>query len=313
MSDISKIKLPNQTTYDLKDSKARQTARDNLLDNWYFKGLGSQHDNYVFPINQRGLTEYSNIGYGIDRWRRLTEETGKIILNQQGLTSNNSLIYLRQLSVIKQHLVGETLTYSILYKNGGLYSITHILESNHRFTTTSTITPPQPFYAEDYEDYHDEIAGFYVPSNDYVIAVKLEMGSTQTLAHQENGIWILNEIPNYSTELTKCQRYFQHFKEYDTFGWTAFTSTQYAMIVHPLVTMIKIPTITLNNYNARIIGGYSKLTGSNAVAPETITIATSATDENNIYFSDVRTESGGDTNATFLFYRLYNLNLSAEL
>jgi hypothetical protein len=38
-------------------------------------------------------------------------------------------------------------------------------------------------------------------------AIKLELGSEQTLAHQENGQWVLNEIPDYGQELAKCQRY----------------------------------------------------------------------------------------------------------
>ena len=41
-----------------------------------------------------------------------------------------------------------------------------------------------------------------------VSAAKLELGDTQTLAHQdEDGNWQLNEIPNYAEELAKCQRY----------------------------------------------------------------------------------------------------------
>ena len=42
--------------------------------------------------------------------------------------------------------------------------------------------------------------------------MKLELGSTQTLAHKENGVWVLNEIPDYQTELLKCQRYYQLFR-----------------------------------------------------------------------------------------------------
>ena len=41
-----------------------------------------------------------------------------------------------------------------------------------------------------------------------VKAAKLELGSTQTLAHQdENGNWQLNEIPDYGEQLARCQRY----------------------------------------------------------------------------------------------------------
>lgn len=41
-----------------------------------------------------------------------------------------------------------------------------------------------------------------------IIAIKLELGDTQTLAHQDSsGNWILNEIPDYGEQLTRCQRY----------------------------------------------------------------------------------------------------------
>lgn len=36
-------------------------------------------------------------------------------------------------------------------------------------------------------------------------AVKLEFGTEQTLAHKENDIWILNEIPDYEFELLRCK------------------------------------------------------------------------------------------------------------
>jgi hypothetical protein len=44
------------------------------------------------------------------------------------------------------------------------------------------------------------------------IAAKLEIGSTQTLAHLDGSTWVLNELPNFSMELAKCQRYFQTFR-----------------------------------------------------------------------------------------------------
>ena len=45
-----------------------------------------------------------------------------------------------------------------------------------------------------------------------VKAVKLELGGTQTLAHQDSsGNWVLNEIPEYSEELAKCQRYYVRY------------------------------------------------------------------------------------------------------
>ena len=40
-----------------------------------------------------------------------------------------------------------------------------------------------------------------------VKVVKLELGSQQTLAHQKDGEWVLNEIPRFSDQLAACQRY----------------------------------------------------------------------------------------------------------
>ena len=43
-------------------------------------------------------------------------------------------------------------------------------------------------------------------------AIKLELGDTQTLAHQNaDSNWVLNEIPDYGEQLARCQRYFQTF------------------------------------------------------------------------------------------------------
>ena len=46
--------------------------------------------------------------------------------------------------------------------------------------------------------------------NPLIQAMKNELGSQQTLAHQDtSGNWVLNEIPDYGEQLRRCQRYFQ--------------------------------------------------------------------------------------------------------
>ena len=48
--------------------------------------------------------------------------------------------------------------------------------------------------------------------NGELVAIKLELGDQQTLAHQDaDGNWVLNEIPDYGEQLARCQRYFQTF------------------------------------------------------------------------------------------------------
>ena len=77
-------------------------------------------------------------------------------------------------------------------------------------------------------------------------AVKLELGSTQTLAHQEGGKWVLNEIPNYAEQLARCQRYFRRFPARYMLG--GFQSSTVAVFRYPCdPPMRTTPVITLQN------------------------------------------------------------------
>ena len=44
-----------------------------------------------------------------------------------------------------------------------------------------------------------------------VYGAKLELGSDQTIAHQKNGEWVLNEIPDYGEQLARCGRQLHKF------------------------------------------------------------------------------------------------------
>ena len=49
----------------------------------------------------------------------------------------------------------------------------------------------------------------WINSGETLIGAKLEVGTQQTLAHQEGDKWVLNEVPNYGEQLARCQRYYQ--------------------------------------------------------------------------------------------------------
>ena len=51
-----------------------------------------------------------------------------------------------------------------------------------------------------------------------ILAIKLELGDHQTLAHQEDGKWVLNEIPSYTEQLERCLRYQIVFQQSDRIG-----------------------------------------------------------------------------------------------
>ena len=147
-------------------------VRPNLLDNWYFAGGGSQIGFGVFPVNQRLQTNYSTTNaFCFDRWK-LT--SGTVTLDSNGIVLNGTIV--------------QTLPQSI-----GLSTVASALLSDG-----TMITPI----------YNDSTRTFTLTaSNKTIVAVKLEIGDTQTLAHEENDAWVLNEIPSYSAELDKCQHY----------------------------------------------------------------------------------------------------------
>ena len=197
-----------------------QPCSRNLLDNWYFGA----------PVNQRGKTVYSGAGYGIDRWKAeavtpnvTTIKDGYIELSQNALIS--------QLLEEPYSLCGKQVTVSALTTTG-LYSATATVPSKEELsaiTTDETIGVSYFAVNGNSTGYvclqHSKEHTTKVMLRAYsgytvgVIAVKLELGSQQTLAHQENGVWVLNELPDYGDELTKCMRYLQIISTpYDTSG-----------------------------------------------------------------------------------------------
>lgn len=200
---------------------APQLSNPNLLDNWYFGN----------PVNQRGQTSYTGAGYGIDRWRQQAD--GTVLINQDGLQFNGSSYVSTYLDFdALSYLRGKQVTLSVLYKNAlsgktvatdwyGNEQKNVLLTSGSEGLAQATFTIPSDATEFRY------IIGANTPEQTkewYTIqAVKLELGSQQTLAHQENGVWVLNEIPDFGEQLRRCQRYFWR-------SWTGERNTQNSIL-----------------------------------------------------------------------------------
>ena len=192
----------------------RQFCNRNLLINWYF----------FKPVNQQGLTAYQVRGYTIDMWRTWTATT-RVSLSKEGVlvdcTNADADGIYQYFEDGESLLVGKIVTISVLTKEYGLINKSGILTSGSSSIIQTTEfgdialfhslakTPPFLFRIS-------VNAGKAVT----VIAAKLEFGSSQTLAHKEGSKWVLNEIPDYATELAKCQRYQVPIK-----GWVAYPAT----------------------------------------------------------------------------------------
>lgn len=246
----------------------------NLFDNAYFIGGGTAG---AFPINQRGYTD-SLPGYGevgIDRWN-MYSATGS--LQADGLHLGEGEAILQKLdSYLLSALNGKQITISAL-TSLGLFSghITLDTSAGVQYVTTTGFTM------------------FKTATNDFqmntqsavtLFAVKLELGTQQTLARQINGEWVLNDTPpNYQQELAKCQRYLCKFAQYMDFMPSGETNTD-AFVTVP-VCMTRKPDIIGNiaggtNWDVIIYSPYS-----NQLRIRSATAITGAVEcDGDVYFS----------------------------
>lgn len=190
------------------------TQNENLLDNWYFVGGGSQQGGGQFPINQRGQTSYTGPGYGIDRWEEssndtsVTIENGYIVVSHSGLSAHEF-----HQKIQFANLQNGTYTFSVLTPDK-LYILSGYLNfSLPEISLTLNLSASTSIGIRMIESQKE--SGYFVvrwlSSNDssiQIIAVKLELGSRSTLARLVDGEWVLNDPPpNFQQELAKCQRY----------------------------------------------------------------------------------------------------------
>lgn len=188
----------------------------NLLDNWYFSK----------PVNQRGQMSYTgNTSPIIDRWN-MRGDAVSIALEDDGLVINcdgKSFNAIVQAYEFPKQLLGKKVTFSVLVTENTSENTYIVVGNATRRHAVGTILSRVDFSGVGLFSLTVDIPTSL--SNKYltfsicagspsvsgarfkILAAKLELGSTQTLAHLENGNWVLNEIPKYEDVLSNCQRY----------------------------------------------------------------------------------------------------------
>ena len=195
------------------NNKLNTFTKDNILDDWYFVGGGSQQGGGKFPINQRGQTSYSinassfdsrvNI---LDRWAGVGVGTITLASNSLKMKqTGGNYVYITQLF---ENLAEGVYTLSVLLGDGTLITGSAQRPSSGNYEYFGDLNTTYAQFGS------SNIAVITKSSTDIdIIAVKLELGDTQTLAHNEgttaNPVWVLNAVPDYGLELLKCQRYLQ--------------------------------------------------------------------------------------------------------
>lgn len=184
-----------------------QFVRPNLLDNWYFVGGGSQQGGHEFPINQRGQTSYTGSGaLTIDRWS-LQNDT-----NLQVLSGGVKILGKWDFRQDVEMLPGGIYTATVLLSdyqsapNVKLYvedsNITTLMQSTTVDNGLITCTMSSAGVPHRIGVNLGDGSG---SSNATITAIKLELGDTQTLAHKDNGVWVLNELPDYEEQVIRCK------------------------------------------------------------------------------------------------------------
>ena len=231
-----------------------QISNPNLLDNWYFAD----------PVNQRGLTEYGE-GYTIDRWCLYVSGNTTISIENGVVIHEGAGGYFQQrLERSKmEKLLGQAATLSVLIDNQ-LYSATDLLgyPGNRCIIRGLPVGESSLFW----DDVKCEINVSLTGGAGVLQAVKLELGTIQTLAHRDaSGNWVLNDPPpDPALELAKCQRY--QFvignRLLAPFGTFVSRASGRASAFIPLPTMRAAPTVTFYG-NFRAIASNREAAGSN--------------------------------------------------
>lgn len=234
-----------------------QIVRPNLLDNWYFVGGGSQQGDGKFPINQRGQTVYSSNGFCLDRWQ--TE--GSLTISSGYVTTGNVFLQGCETGLMNA-LLGKTVTLSCLRADGTLVSGQITLPGSYPGSVTK-YQAATGLYMALYSGGGGQI--FRIEGSQNIVAVKLELGTTQTLAHQENGVWVLNEIPDYNDEILKCQRYYFKLMDETNYLGQKADGNKIRMQITAL-NMAKSPTVSATDFYVIDENGASTLLSVSTVS-----------------------------------------------
>ena len=215
---------------------------------------------------------YTGVGYGIDSWWfGGTSNAPATVIIESDCVKLLATDSFRQLVENPSRFAGKKLTLSMLIegvttgtgRTGFIVDDAWIASISLPTTTQKTLIS----VTADIPNNLNMLGAWYYGASgtEYKIyAVKLELGSQQTLAHQdENGNWVLNEIPDYGEQLRRCQRYqfIPDVARYGSYQFTlnsSLTNRMSGQIPFP-ATMRTIPSLSLegirmrNNNNGSVI------------------------------------------------------------
>ena len=243
-------------------------VRPNLLDNAIFIGGGSQQGGGQLPVNQRGQTSYTAQGGIFDRWKFYYTAgcTGKIDLLAEGIqvtTTGGSQIsdYTNFQQALyttidtSKEICVSVIVDGVLHQSCGKIPVTVPLGGANRA-----------------ELHSNEFRFILLSGSTYKIqAVKVEYGTTQTLAYQDDtGAWQLLPQPesDYATQLAKCQRYLIPIGANSCWGLAESNTTAYLYL--PLPVSMRTTPVFQGNLPPTLWPGGNSVTSISVFSPSAI-------------------------------------------
>lgn len=240
------------------------------------KNTGSYY--YAAPADV--VRGYTGNGYTVDRWCTDINNGGAVLVGSNGITLTAQNMYWGQRLAreVVASLAGKTVTASVLMSDNNFFWGTVTISWQLNVIQTFFDTHLIRFYINQMSN--EPIAQFEFSTNAAnvsILAAKLELGPTQTLAHQDSaGNWVLNEVPKDGDELLECQRYCR------VIGGTL--NQPFCIAVRRETTVLEgfipidnpfrtVPSISVNGYFSVIPDFHGvKFTSSDTMSPQGITL-----------------------------------------
>ena len=217
---------------------------------------------YITEVATTCVRGYTGAGYGIDMW---ASNRASVLITDDGVTIIGDSNGICQKIDNYKALSGQLVTISILAKSRSGVLVGSLISGSFRHNFTSdglllseTITLPELTAPLECWMYMEGVG------ESTLKAAKLELGTEQTLAHQDaDGNWQLNEIPDYGEQLRRCMRYFQVITNGTLVG-SLYTSQAGRVYYKFPVTMRDNPSI-INNPKGLTLWGHSPANGSHTI------------------------------------------------
>lgn len=185
---------------------------------------------------------YTGNGYTVDRWMIGAGSSGTLLLADSGLKleRTDGIMYLAHRILKTQIPEGNVLTYSVL-TTSGLFSTSFVVKNDtyHEQVVGGGISLGWKYSFDEMVEF--TLVNNTVNSEVTILAAKLELGPTKTLAHKEGERWVLNEVPEYGEQLRRCQRYFQVLP---AIYWLPQNADGTNRLTIPIPDMRTIPAVT---------------------------------------------------------------------